>query len=66
MIWVVDNFYSKCKFLRQLTINRKERREANERKLKELKMTPEYGMNAAKLRLKKKKLKEEKYYNDKG
>jgi hypothetical protein len=51
--------------LKKLTINRKLRREETLKKLKDKKMTPEYGMNSAKLRLKQRRHKEEiKYFGD--
>ncbi|CAI2369556.1 unnamed protein product [Moneuplotes crassus] len=56
----------KCDFLRKLTINRRKRREETECKMRELKMTPEYGMNAAKGRLKLKKKREHDLLYDEG
>mmetsp|Transcript_19212 Transcript_19212/g.17030 ORF Transcript_19212/g.17030 Transcript_19212/m.17030 type:complete len:312 (+) Transcript_19212:262-1197(+) len=50
---------NKCSFLKVLTVNRKKRREEAEIKMRALKMTPEYGINAAKIRLKKKKKRED-------
>ncbi|CAI2369897.1 unnamed protein product [Moneuplotes crassus] len=56
----------KCSFLRKLTVNRRKRREETEKKMRELKMTPEYGMNAAKIRLKEKKRKEDSMLRSSG
>ena len=52
--------------MNQLNINRKERREEKLRKIKEKKMTPEYGMNSAKIRIQKKQKKEDNHYHKKG